>query len=208
MIILSHRGYWKTAAEKNTSPAFERSFALGFGTETDLRDSAGQLVVSHDPPTAKALPADEMLRLHQRIAPDVPLALNIKADGLQGLVEQHLQAFGVRDYFLFDMAVPDAVGYLRKGMQVFTRHSELESEPAYYQQACGVWVDAFAEDWITPSAVTAHLEAGKRVCVVSPELHGRDRLGLWQRLRDVPAPPGRLLLYTDHPEEAKSFFHG
>src|SRR5262249_46161083 len=152
--------------------------------------------VSHDPPSAKALPADELFRLHQRIAADVPLALNIKSDGLQALVGACLQKFGVRDYFLFDMAVPDAVGYLRKGMQVFTRHSELEREPAYYMRACGVWMDAFDEDWITASAVTAHLDAGKRVCVVSPELHGRDRLRLWQRMREVPAPPGRLMLCT------------
>lgn len=35
MIILSHRGYWKETHEKNLPIAFERSFSLGFGTETD-----------------------------------------------------------------------------------------------------------------------------------------------------------------------------
>ena len=38
MIIISHRGYWKDAAEKNRPVAFARSFDLGYGTETDVRE--------------------------------------------------------------------------------------------------------------------------------------------------------------------------
>jgi len=41
MLVISHRGYWKELAEKNRPIAFERSFALGFGTETDIRDYKG-----------------------------------------------------------------------------------------------------------------------------------------------------------------------
>ena len=48
MIILSHRGWWKTRAERNMRDAFVRSFDAGFGTETDLRDICGKIVISHD----------------------------------------------------------------------------------------------------------------------------------------------------------------
>lgn len=48
MIVLSHRGYWKNSLEKNKFVAFERSFSMGFGTETDIRDFNGELVISHD----------------------------------------------------------------------------------------------------------------------------------------------------------------
>ena len=37
LIILSHRGYWLQTEEKNSRKAFERSFFMGFGTETDIR---------------------------------------------------------------------------------------------------------------------------------------------------------------------------
>ena len=50
MRVVSHRGYWRDDAEKNSLPAFERSFALRFGIETDLRDAVGRLVVSHGIP--------------------------------------------------------------------------------------------------------------------------------------------------------------
>jgi len=206
--ILSHRGYWKTPAEKNTLAAFERSFRLGFGTETDLRDELGKLVVSHDPPTGKALPAKELFLCHTQLGPDLPLALNIKADGLQRLVRELLEMFAVQDYFLFDMAVPDALSYLRLGMNVFARHSDVEKVPALYAEAGGVWMDSFHGDWFTAADVRAHLDAGKRVCVVSPELHGREYLPLWRRLSGVAAPAGQFLLCTDHPEEAEGFFHG
>ena len=52
MIVLSHRGYWKTPAEKNTAAAFRRSFDLGFGTETDVRDRGGELVIATTRPAA------------------------------------------------------------------------------------------------------------------------------------------------------------
>ena len=55
MKILSHRGYWKTAEEKNTATAMHRSFSLGFGTETDVRDYNGKLVISHDIPDSSAI---------------------------------------------------------------------------------------------------------------------------------------------------------
>lgn len=41
MKIISHRGFWHNPSEKNTEMAFCRSFELGFGTETDVRDSLG-----------------------------------------------------------------------------------------------------------------------------------------------------------------------
>ena len=50
MKILSHRGYWNNLTEKNSKSAFRRSFQLGFGTETDVRDLNGELVISHDMP--------------------------------------------------------------------------------------------------------------------------------------------------------------
>ena len=85
MIVLSHRGYWKTPEEKNQPVAFERSFALGYGTETDIRDHNRNLVISHDMASATDLSLEDMLhiyRTHGRSAEKrLPLALNIKADG-------------------------------------------------------------------------------------------------------------------------------
>jgi glycerophosphoryl diester phosphodiesterase len=80
MIILSHRGYWKHPDEKNTRQAFVRSFDMGYGTETDVRDCAGKLVISHDMPRGTEMLFEEVLQIMD--GRNLPLAINIKADGL------------------------------------------------------------------------------------------------------------------------------
>ncbi len=207
MITISHRGYWKTAEERNTAIAFDRSFALGYGTETDLRDLGGELVVSHDPPSAGAMSADDMFAQVTAHDPGLPMALNIKADGLQAMVSAAVTRHGLTNCFVFDMAVPDAMQWLKADIAVFTRHSDVEKVPAFYDQASGVWLDAFQSDWWDMSVVTTHLEAGKRVAVVSPELHGRSHTSLWKMMRDSSACRcNDVILCTDIPETAKEYF--
>ena len=209
MQVLSHRGYWTSTEEKNTLVAFERSFTHGFGIETDVRDLNGQLVVSHDPPQAPVLLLAELLKLYGGCGNGLPLALNIKSDGLGGLLEEALVLYGVRNYFLFDMSVPDALQYLHRGMPVYTRQSEYEATPAYYEVATGVWVDCFASDWVSERTVEGHLYAGKQVCLVSPELHGRSHERFWAEVAGWRSASSRqLLLCTDHPKAAGEHFHG
>ncbi len=209
MIIISHRGYWNEYCPKNSIKSFERSFELGFGTETDFRDHCGSLVISHDPPGMESLLADYMLRALAKKDPSLILAANIKADGLQNLIKQSFETHGIENYFLFDMSVPDAVMSLRVGLRVFTRQSDLEPEPNFYREAAGVWMDAFFDDkWLIPETIERHLDAGKQVCLVSPELHGRPHLNFWERLAasTIHSHPS-LLLCSDIPEEAQSYFN-
>ncbi|WP_426110112.1 hypothetical protein [Massilia sp. PWRC2] len=109
MQILSHRGLWQQAAEKNTMAAFARSFALGFGTETDIRDSAGALVIAHDIPGGGEPALGSVLELMRASACSGPLALNIKADGLQAALSTTMAAYPEIDYFVFDMSVPETL---------------------------------------------------------------------------------------------------
>lgn len=203
MKILSHRGYWKGCDERNTMGAFERSFAGGFGTETDLRDLDGRLVISHDPARSEALDALEFFAAHARHGGGLRLALNVKSDGLQSMLKDALAVNSTTDYFVFDMSVPDMRGYIGGGFTVFTRQSEFEPEPAFYAQAAGIWLDAFTHEWYEAALIRKHLDAGKKVCVVSPELHGRAHLKLWEMLRGIEGDG--VMLCTDFPEEARAF---
>ena len=120
MKFLSHRGYWNYDYEKNTAIAFERSFSLGFGTETDLRDLNGEVVISHDMPSVGVLTFSEMLEIYCKYDKPLPLALNIKSDGLQKKVKSKLLEYGVENYFLFDMSIPDHLVSLKHGLKCFT----------------------------------------------------------------------------------------
>lgn len=207
MNILAHRGHWLAPSDRNSGPALARALEGGFGIETDVRDAAGVAVISHDMALGGEMTLDALLALCARYPSSRPLALNIKADGLQTLVEAALRRHAVAGAFVFDMALPDALGYLRRELPTYTRASEYEHPPLYLDAAAGVWLDAFHDVWYERATITAWLETGLEVAIVSPELHGRPHQSLWTRLRDwgLHLDP-RVSLCTDFPLEAKDWF--
>ncbi len=209
MVILSHRGYWSQPQEKNTLTAFQRSFESGFGTELDLRDYCGNLVVSDDIADSACPAFSDFLELYRNHGKGLYLAINIKADGLHRPLLQLLDTYHVENYFVFDMSIPDALGYLNHRMNFFTRQSEWETVPSLYRHAAGVWMDELDDHWITAQHVHAHLDNGKKVCIVSAELHGRAHSAAWSEYKIVANSPHveRFMLCTDLPEEAKEYFN-
>jgi len=203
VIILSHRGYWTTPDEKNTEAAFRRSFELGFGTETDFRDLDGDIVISHDPPRAGAMRAADFLALLGDLS--LPIAVNVKADGLAAGLAEMARRAALRNWFVFDMSVPDTLEQLRVGNPVFCRLSEYEADGPLTRRAAGIWLDAFENIWYTIDLVRALLSRGQRVCVVSAELHGREPATQWAMLRDLAGAPN-LMICTDRPDEARAAF--
>ena len=209
MEIISHRGYWLHPEEKNTEKAFQRSFDMGFGTETDIRDCLGQLVISHDMPIGSELPVARMLEIYKESGCTGVLALNIKSDGLQLQLKKLLAKFSITNYFLFDMSVPDAIVSIKLGLTCFTRQSEYESECSFYKESAGVWLDEFHQDWINLETIAMHRKNGKRVCIVSPELHKRDPIIRWQEYKNISQNfnINDIVLCTDLPEEAQGIIN-
>ena len=209
MIVISHRGYWKEEFEKNTVLAFERSFSKGFGTETDIRDYKGELIISHDIANGNCISAKEMFKIYNKYDSILPLALNIKADGLQVKLKELLNEYKITNYFVFDMSVPDGLQYLNYNVKVFTRESEYERIPAFYDEACGVWIDEFQGHWITKEVIEKHMKNNKQICIVSPDLHKREYKKEWQHYKEIEKELeiNNLMICTDFPEEAKEFFN-
>ena len=209
MEIISHRGYWKSSVEKNTKTAFERSFSLGFGTETDIRDFDGELVISHDVADRKCMSFKDFIFLYKEsINGTGTLALNVKADGLQEKAKVILENAGVENYFFFDMSIPDMLGYLNKNLNTFARYSEYEGFNALIHRVDGVWLDGFAYDLVEENLIAFILSLNKKVCIVSPELHKREHLPMWAKLKSygVTKKTENIILCTDLPEEAKEYF--
>ncbi|EAL7864934.1 hypothetical protein MWJ18_001567 [Campylobacter lari] len=210
MNIISHRGFWIKDSEKNTFKSFERSFENNFGIETDLRDMLGQIVISHDMSNNSCLTLDNFFTLYKSFSNNLPLALNIKADGLQDSLRELLEKYDVDNYFVFDMSVPDALLYLKADFNVFTRQSEYEKQPSFYEEACGVWMDEFHKHWINEEIIQEHLENNKKICIVSPELHKRDFKKEWQEYKEISKKLDNgdsLMLCTDYPIQAREFFN-
>ncbi|MBT0725945.1 hypothetical protein HGT73_00850 [Rosenbergiella australiborealis] len=212
MIVISHRGYWKSLQEKNTEAAFIRSFQLDLGTETDLRDFNGEIVISHDIPDASCISFHHMLELYKtHTSNNPPLALNVKADGLQDEVKSILEKMNITNYFFFDMALPDSLTYNKRNLNAFVRYSEYESLNALYDVSKGVWLDGFEKDLVEEDLLQKIISDGKKVCIVSPELHKRNHIVSWEKYRkfdDKLLSSSDLIICTDYPEECMEFFNG
>lgn len=217
MIFLAHRGLWREPNEKNSPSAFAAAFELGFGVETDVRDLDGELVVSHDPPVRGALAWNAFLDLYVKHGAPGRLAINIKADGLaKPLVGSLLDRQLLTKSFVFDMSVPDMRAYLNQPVAVFTRFSDAEPDPCFYDRADGVWVDDFESAWASSRRAVDDLVAGKAIAMVSPELHGKPHEAAWaawfEDFKIAQEQWGkfgdRVMICTDLPIEARRQFTG
>ncbi len=203
MKIISHRGFWHATEEKNQRVAFERSVAMRFGIETDIRDYQGTLVISHDIPTGNEITLTEFLDIVGDSS--ITLAMNIKSDGLALPFKSIMERKKIKKWFAFDMSIPDMRSYAHNNLAIFTRLSELEPTPVLLDKSAGIWLDAFNSTWYTAEQIKQYLDAEKFVCVVSPELHQRDHQNVWEILQTLASHPN-LLLCTDFPDKAQSYF--
>lgn len=197
--ILAHRGYWDTVEEQNTAFAFNKADNHGFGVETDIWVKDNQLVISHDSPT-KYSPGFEILSKYN---PSMAVALNVKSDNVHYYAKELTKLKGY--YFCFDASVPESIRLIKAGIPVFTRLSEYEPYPAFYEQASGIWMDMFKCNHISAEEIKEHQANGKRVAIVSPELHKRPYMDYWRYLKENDVTD--IMLCTDFPTEARNFFN-
>ena len=207
--IIAHRGMWKKAEEQNTSGALIDAIGCSFGFETDVRDYNGKLVISHNIATASSICFDDLFGKIQGKSNGSIFALNIKADGLIELLKDKLDEYHIENYFTFDMSVPQQIEYVNAGINVFTRQSEIEVTPILYDEAKGIWIDGFyGYDWITEGLLNEHIGNGKKICIVSPELHQRkDYMDFWREIKDMRLDSKYIYICTDYPENAKEYFN-
>lgn len=208
--ILAHRGYWNERIKRNSPEAIRTALEKGYGIESDVRDYLQKLVISHNIAVPDSQDAEEVFQWLHKFGDRYVFAINIKADGLKELLQSLINTYHISNYFLFDMSVPQMVEYEEMGLRYFTRQSELEPEPCMYKDAAGVWMDGFwSIDWITEKLLKKHIENGKDICLVSPDLHGKENYKeFWKRLKCFDIDLSQIMLCTDHPDEAREYFNG
>ena len=149
MRILAHRGYWNENIERNSPKALRMALEMGYGFESDVRDCAERMVISHNMATIYSQDAEEVFRWLHEFDDQYVFAINIKADGLKDILQSFISTYHISNYFLFDMSVPQMVEFRDEKLRFFTRQSEVEPNPCMYEDAAGVWIDGFwSIDWI------------------------------------------------------------
>lgn len=205
MKYLAHRGIWNSNEEKNTKEAIMLSILSGFGFETDIRDYIGRLVISHEIANHKSINL-ESLKIPELEHTQL-LAWNVKADGLIPLINLNFDKNLLSCSVFFDMSIPETIIYNKNKLPYLVRLSEYESLSDLYYEAKGVWIDSFHRNWYNLKFLENILSDKKLVVIVSPELHKRDHLDLWNSLKkDGLHLKDDVYLCTDYPKIAKEFF--
>ena len=210
MKILAHRGICLNGKKENTLNSLFKGLDEGFGVETDIRDFNGQLVISHDIPTNdSAIPLERLLRYYSDGKFTSILGINIKSNGLHSQLHRELHDHNIKQYFVFDMSVPDTLGYLKMGMTTFIRQSDVESHPEMVPLTQGIWLDELIKPWINAKVILGQTATTNSLCIVSPELHRREHKRQWSQIEkalDLGCPEKKLMICTDYPHEAKRIF--
>ena len=185
MKIIAHRGYWNETIRGNSPKALREALERGYGFESDVRDYQGKMVISHNIADDICQDAEEVFMWLHEFDDNYCFAINIKADGLKDILKNYIQQYSISNYFLFDMSIPQMVEFEEMGLRYFTRQSEIETKPCMYEHAAGVWIDPFWKtDWITEELLRNHINNGKEVCLVSPDLHGNEHRSFWSKLKE------------------------
>ena len=106
------------------------------------------------------------------------LILNVKEEGLEQRVIQLMEKYGIEDYFFLDQSFPFLVKWSNLGVsRAAVRVSEFESVETALTLAGKVdwvWVDCFTRFPLSTEEAETLKQAGFQLCLVSPELQGRD----------------------------------
>ena len=201
--IIAHRGVHSPKVSKNSIESFRIASSEGFGLETDIRDHQGEIFVSHDPITSSNTPKLIDVSL---LSFEGPVALNVKSDGLTKLEVDRYVSLKFEDYFYFDHSVPELLVYLKAELPVAQRVSNLEE--LRFESIYDIWLDSF-EDFESETAVELEiLLKSHRVHIVSPELHGKNHLFLWNKIVPLFLTVPNLTICTDLPFEFLAALEG
>jgi len=198
-LIYAHRGVWTSPDQQNSPSSIETAHKLGFGIETDFRSHNNQLVVSHDPYIDK-----EILDLDEFNFQDIPVAMNLKEDGLSGQYRDFLEINQNQFSFVFDGSIPEMAKIRDTGLPHALRLSEYEKELPW--ETSFIWVDAFMGEWWLGSQEIVDLQQEHFLVFVSPELHGRNFETAWQYFRRITHENSKKFgICTDFPIQLKEF---
>ena len=144
-----------------------------YGVEVDIRSEGGRLIIHHDPYVDGEV-FDTWINAYQHGT----LILNVKEEGLEARLISLMQSKGIDDYFFLDQSFPFLVKWSRaKERRCAVRVSEFESVDTALTLAGKVdwvWVDCFTKFPLSGQDARRLKGAGFKLCLVSPELQGRD----------------------------------
>lgn len=144
-----------------------------YGIELDLRSRGQELIIHHDP-----FAEGERLAAWLNHYRHGTLILNVKEEGLEERLIDIMKEHGIEDYFFLDQSFPflikcSATGEHRCAVRI-SEFESIETALTLAGKVDWVWVDCFTKFPINGAEAKRLQHASFKLCLVSPELQGRD----------------------------------
>jgi hypothetical protein len=144
-----------------------------YGIEVDVRSCGKRLIIHHDP-LAEGVDFLDWITHYKHGA----LILNVKEEGLEERLLEIMQDRNIKNFFFLDQSFPFLVKWANKGeRRCAARVSEYESIDtalALAGKIDWIWVDCFTKFPLSGEQATLLQDNGFLLCMVSPELQGRN----------------------------------
>ncbi len=196
--IFAHRGFWKEGdSAPNSLESLNSAFGEGFAVETDVRDQQKEIVISHDPCGSSTYNSfnRELLALGR-------IAINIKSDGLVSRFTDLAEHIRDSQSFIFDCSFPQILQFRNASIPHALRISEFERELPWKPEY--IWLDAFNDDWWIKDVKIRRIMDEIPTIIVSPELHGREFLNVWEQFSILTREVESIGICTDFPHQLSS----
>lgn len=160
------------AHRKNSIVELEKTPAK-YGVEVDIRSYGNRLVIHHDP-----FVDGEDFMLWLKAYRHGTIILNVKEEGLESRLIDAMKQRGIQDFFFLDQSFPFLVKWSNLGeRRCAVRVSEFETVETALSLAGKVdwvWVDCFTKFPLNRQTASRLKAVGFKLCLVSPELQGRN----------------------------------
>lgn len=147
---------------------------LEYGTEIDIRDLGERLVLQHDP----YVDGEDLEYFLQHYRHGT-LILNVKSERIEHRVVELIQKYNIQDYFFLDSTFPMIFLLSNQGEKKialrFSEYEGIDTIRSMIGKVDWVWVDCFTQLPINQENYALLREWGFKLCLVSPELQGRDQ---------------------------------
>ena len=164
MILIKHRVN-KIVDLKNLS--------VEYGAEIDIRSHNNDLILQHDP-FKNGIPLKRWLKNYRHNT----LIINQKEEGLEPMILKLLKEYNIDNFFFLDQSITFLIKHSKLlNQNSAARLSEYESIDTLFllcRHIKWAWLDCFSSLSFQSKDIQFLQKKGIKLCLVSPELQGRE----------------------------------
>ena len=144
-----------------------------YGVEIDLRSQKDELILQHDPFKPGVLFRDWLKHFNHNT-----LIINQKEEGLESKIAELLYKYKIENFFFLDQSIPflikNSTLLHQKSAARFSEYESVETVLMLLNHIKWVWLDCFTSIAFSSAEIQSLKSKGVKLCLVSPELQGRD----------------------------------